>query len=68
MDAAIGGKTGVNSKFGKNLIGSFSQPKLVLSDVQFLKSLKKKELVCGYAEIALNIQLYMTKNFLDGLN
>ena len=40
----------MNSKFGKNLIGSFSQPKLVLSDVQFLKSLKKKELVCGYAE------------------
>ena len=51
VDAAVGGKTGVNSKFGKNLIGSFSQPKLVLSDISFLKSLPKKEIICGYAEI-----------------
>ena len=51
VDAAIGGKTGVNSVHGKNLIGSFSQPKLVISDISFLKSLKKKEMVCGYAEI-----------------
>ena len=51
VDSAIGGKTGVNSKFGKNLIGSFYQPKLVVSDTQFLKSLPKKEMICGYAEI-----------------
>ena len=51
VDAAIGGKTGVNSSHGKNLIGSFSQPKLVISDMSFLKSLKKKEIACGYAEI-----------------
>ena len=51
VDAAVGGKTGVNSRYGKNLIGSFSQPKLVLSDISFLKSLKKKEMICGYAEI-----------------
>ncbi len=51
VDAAIGGKTGVNSAYGKNLIGSFSQPKLVISDTSFLKSLKKKEMICGYAEI-----------------
>ena len=51
VDAAVGGKTGVNSKYGKNLIGSFSQPKLVISDTSFLKSLSKKEMVCGYAEI-----------------
>ncbi len=51
VDAAIGGKTGVNSVYGKNLIGSFSQPKLVISDISFLTSLKKKEMVCGYAEI-----------------
>tara|TARA_B100000767_G_scaffold130618_1_gene123985 strand:- start:969 stop:2081 length:1113 start_codon:yes stop_codon:yes gene_type:complete len=51
VDAAIGGKTGVNSNYGKNLIGSFSQPKLVISDTSFLKSLKKKEMVCGYAEV-----------------
>ena len=51
VDAAVGGKTGVNSSYGKNLIGSFSQPQLVISDTSFLKSLKKKEMVCGYAEI-----------------
>ena len=62
VDAAVGGKTGVNSKYGKNLIGSFSQPKLVISDTSFLKSLKKKEMVCGYAEI-LKHALIKDKNF-----
>ena len=51
VDAAVGGKTGVNSNHGKNLIGSFFQPKLVICDTSFLKSLKRKEIVCGYAEI-----------------
>ena len=51
VDAAIGGKTGINSNYGKNLIGSFFHPKLVISDTSILKSLKKKEMVCGYAEI-----------------
>ena len=51
VDSAIGGKTGVNSSYGKNLIGSFYQPKLVLADTNFLNSLPKKEMVCGYAEI-----------------
>ena len=50
-DAAIGGKTAVNSGYGKNLIGSFYQPKLVLNDTEFLKSLPRKEIICGYAEI-----------------
>ena len=51
VDSAVGGKTGVNSNYGKNLIGSFYQPKLVISDTSFLNSLSKKEMVCGYAEI-----------------
>ena len=51
VDSAIGGKTGVNSNFGKNLIGSFYQPKLVISDTLFINSLPKKEIICGYAEI-----------------
>ena len=51
VDASVGGKTGVNSNFGKNLIGTFSQPKLVISDTSFLKSLRKREMVSGYAEI-----------------
>ena len=51
VDSSIGGKTGVNSSHGKNLIGSFYQPKLVLIDTTFLKTLPKKEMICGYAEI-----------------
>ncbi len=51
VDSAIGGKTGVNSLSGKNMIGSFYQPSLVISDTDFLKSLPKKEMICGYAEI-----------------
>ena len=51
VDASVGGKTGVNSNYGKNLIGSFYQPKLVISDTSILNSLPKKDLICGYAEI-----------------
>ena len=51
VDSAIGGKTGVNSSHGKNLIGSFYQPKLVISDTNFINSLPKKEMICGFAEI-----------------
>tara|TARA_B100001059_G_scaffold197095_1_gene202373 strand:- start:497 stop:1609 length:1113 start_codon:yes stop_codon:yes gene_type:complete len=51
VDSAVGGKTGVNSIYGKNLIGSFYQPKLVINDVSLISSLPKKEMICGYAEI-----------------
>ena len=51
VDSSIGGKTGINTKYGKNLIGSFYQPSLVISDIVFLKSLPKREIVCGYGEI-----------------
>jgi len=51
VDSSIGGKTGINSKYGKNLIGAFYQPSLVLSDIIFLKSLPKREIICGYGEI-----------------
>ncbi len=51
VDSAVGGKTGVNSIHGKNLIGSFYQPRLVISDTIFINSLPKKEMICGYAEI-----------------
>ena len=48
VDSSIGGKTGVNTKHGKNLIGSFYQPQLVISDIDFLGTLPKREIICGY--------------------
>ena len=66
VDSSIGGKTGVNSTIGKNLIGTFYQPKLVVSDVEFLKSLPKRELICGYAEI-LKHSLILKNNFFNWL-
>ena len=51
IDSSIGGKTGINNKYGKNLIGTFYQPSLVISDIIFLKSLPKREVICGYGEI-----------------
>ena len=51
VDSSIGGKTGVNSAYGKNLIGTFYQPKLVVSDISLLSSLPRREMICGYAEI-----------------
>ena len=51
VDSSIGGKTGINSRHGKNLIGTFYQPNLVISDINFLKTLPKRELTCGYGEI-----------------
>ena len=66
VDSSIGGKTGVNSPRGKNLIGSFYQPKLVFSDIELLKSLPHRELVCGFAEI-LKHSLILKSNFFNWL-
>ena len=66
VDAAIGGKTGVNTAQGKNLVGSFYQPKLVISDTTFLDSLNKKEMICGYAEI-LKHAIIKDSKFFDWL-
>ena len=51
VDSSVGGKTGVNHKLGKNMIGTFWQPRLVWIDVDTLKTLPKKELVAGIAEV-----------------
>ena len=51
VDSAVGGKTGINSASGKNLIGAFHQPVLVLSDISVLKTLPRREVLAGYAEI-----------------
>jgi len=62
VDASIGGKTGINSNQGKNLIGTFYQPEFVLSDPMLLKSLPQREIVSGYAEI-LKHALILDKKF-----
>jgi len=51
VDSSIGGKNGINTNLGKNLIGTFYQPDEVFIDPKILKSLPKKELQSGYAEI-----------------
>ena len=52
VDAAIGGKTGVNLPEGKNLVGAFWQPHAVLCDTDALSTLPERELRCGYGEMA----------------
>ncbi len=51
VDSSIGGKTGIDTKFGKNLVGSFYQPKKVYIDIDTLKTLNKKEIKEGMAEV-----------------
>ncbi|MDI6801216.1 MAG: 3-dehydroquinate synthase [Thermodesulfovibrionales bacterium] len=51
VDSSVGGKTGVNHELGKNMIGTFYQPRLVWIDIDTLKTLPKRELLCGIAEI-----------------
>jgi len=75
VDSSIGGKTGVNNKYGKNLIGSFMQPDLVISDINMLTSLPKREVICGYGEIlkhsiinSKNTFNYLNKNYIKILN
>ncbi len=51
VDSAVGGKTGINTRHGKNLIGAFHQPRLVISDIGTLASLPPREFRAGFAEI-----------------
>tara|TARA_X000000368_G_C23014204_1_gene704882 strand:- start:65 stop:1171 length:1107 start_codon:yes stop_codon:yes gene_type:complete len=67
VDSSIGGKTGINTLKGKNLIGSFYQPSIVITDTIFLRSLPKREIVCGYAEI-LKHSIISSKKFFLHLN
>src|SRR6185437_32316 len=51
VDSSVGGKTGIDTRHGKNLVGAFHQPRLVLADGDVLATLPARELAAGYAEI-----------------
>ncbi len=51
VDSSVGGKTGINTSYGKNLVGSFFQPEAVITDIDTLKTLPKREVLAGYAEV-----------------
>ena len=51
VDSSVGGKTGINSTHGKNLIGAFHQPSLVLADIGALNTLPQRDLLAGYGEV-----------------
>lgn len=51
VDSSVGGKTGINTPHGKNLIGTFHQPSLVLADIEILQTLSDREFRAGYAEV-----------------
>lgn len=52
VDSSVGGKTGINTRHGKNLVGCFHQPRLVIADTTALSTLPEREILAGYAEIA----------------
>ncbi len=66
VDASVGGKTGVNNAFGKNLIGSFYQPSAVYIDPNFLKTLDKRQVAAGMAE-AIKMAVMFDGQFFDDL-
>ncbi|WP_187648431.1 3-dehydroquinate synthase [Nitrosophilus labii] len=66
VDASVGGKTGINNRYGKNLIGVFHQPKAVYIDTHFLKTLPKREFAAGVAEI-IKMAVTFDKEFFEWL-
>lgn len=66
VDASVGGKTGVNNGYGKNLIGAFYQPEAVYIDTEFLKTLPSREFAAGVAEI-VKMAVMFDKRYFDFL-
>ena len=66
VDASVGGKTGINNRFGKNLVGAFHQPKGVYMDPHFLTTLPKREFGAGVAEI-VKMAVTFNKPFFEWL-
>ena len=67
VDSSIGGKTAINVKQGKNLVGSFHQPKIVVADVNFLSTLSLREVKAGFAEI-IKYAVLGNRSFFDWLS
>ena len=51
VDSSVGGKTGINTRHGKNLVGAFHQPSLVLADIDLLDTLPARDFLAGYGEV-----------------
>lgn len=66
VDASVGGKTGMNNKYGKNLVGTFHQPRAVYIDPYFLTTLPKREFAAGVAEI-VKMAVTFNKEFFEFL-
>ena len=66
VDSSVGGKTGINHPLGKNMIGAFYQPKVVLADIDTLKTLPQRELSAGIAEV-IKYGLIRDADFFDWL-
>ena len=66
VDSSVGGKTGINHPLGKNMIGAFYQPKLVLADIDTLQTLPQRELSAGVAEV-IKYGLIRDADFFDWL-
>lgn len=66
VDASVGGKTGMNNKYGKNLVGAFHQPKAVYIDPYFLTTLPQREFSAGVAEI-VKMAVTFNKDFFEFL-
>ncbi len=66
VDSSVGGKTAINTRYGKNLVGRFHQPRLVMIDTTVLDSLPKREILAGYAEV-VKYGLIGNRDFFDWL-
>ncbi len=66
VDSSVGGKTGINNKYGKNLIGAFYQPESVYIDTHFLSTLPKREFSAGMAEV-IKIAVMFDREFFENL-
>ncbi len=66
VDSSVGGKTGINSPRGKNLVGAFNQPALVLADIAVLDTLSQRDFIAGYGEV-VKYGLIADRGFFDWL-